>query len=54
MQANINSVDLTNGQNTGLNVWFSTVDPVPEPSGLTLLGTGLLSVAGAVRRKFMV
>lgn len=30
----------------------SDVAPTPEPSGIALLGTGLLGVAGMVRRRF--
>ena len=33
---------------------FSTASPVPEPSTLALLGTGVFGLAGAVRRKFAV
>ena len=45
-----------------IGLWFpnqgtltvSGASTVPEPSGLLLLGTGVLSLAGAVRRKLML
>ena len=33
---------------------FTVSNPTPEPSGLALLGTGILGLAGAVRRKLKV
>jgi len=42
-----------NGQCEGCQIDFSTeiVAPVPEPSDVALLGTGMLAFAGLVRRK---
>ncbi|MGB7466033.1 MAG: PEP-CTERM sorting domain-containing protein [Candidatus Acidiferrum sp.] len=40
---------------TGLlqSVSFSTPDPTPEPASLSLLGIGVLALAGMVRRKLI-
>jgi hypothetical protein len=40
---------------TGLlqSVTFSTPDPTPEPASLSLLGIGVLALAGMVRRKLI-
>jgi hypothetical protein len=39
--------------NHGLPQEFIGYSPVPEPGTLTLMGTGLLFLAGAVRRKLV-
>jgi hypothetical protein len=35
------------------SVTFSTPDPTPEPASLSLLGIGVLALAGMVRRKLI-
>ena len=34
--------------------FMTTASPVPEPSSLALLGTGILGLAGTLRRKFLL
>lgn len=55
-QVNGGNFDLTTQGATGSTVTFSDTNSLaatPEPSSLALLGTGILSVAGIMRRRFL-
>ncbi|HEX3968225.1 MAG TPA: PEP-CTERM sorting domain-containing protein [Edaphobacter sp.] len=46
------SKDTDSGYFDNLSVTTSPVSPAPEPSGIVLLGTGLLGAAGMLRKRF--
>ena len=57
------ALDISNDGNTivgygrnsdgNLEAWAANISPVPEPSTIILLGTGLLGLAGASRKRFL-